>query len=73
MTNGRYIIPRIYGALGYKQYYSLSYSVLDLVLSEHYKKSSFNPLNYYEFGTGEGNSLRYYLKALKKFLQYGRK
>ncbi|MEM3334231.1 MAG: TylF/MycF/NovP-related O-methyltransferase [Thermoplasmata archaeon] len=66
MTKIRYIIPRIYGAIGYKQFYSLSYQVLDLFFSESYRKAGFNPFNYYEFGTGEGRSIRYYLKALKK-------
>ncbi len=66
MTKVRYILPRIYGAIGFKQYYALSYSALDLVFDEHYKKSGFIPFNYYEFGTGAGNSLRNYLKALKK-------
>lgn len=37
-----------------------------MVLSEHYKRWNFNPFNYYEFGTGEGNSLIEFLMALKK-------
>jgi hypothetical protein len=67
MTKIKYLIPKIYGMLGYKTYYSFSYQTLDLILSEHYKKWNFNPFNYYEFGTGEGKSLKYFLKALKMF------
>ena len=66
MTKIRYLFPKIYGVLGYRPYYSFSYQALNLILSEHYKKWNFNPFNYYEFGTGEGNSIREFLKALKK-------
>lgn len=66
MEKIRSLPTKVYGAIGYEPFYALSYSVLQLVLSEHYGKWNFNPLNYYEFGTGEGNSLRRYLKALKK-------
>jgi len=66
MTKIRYLFPKIYGVLGYRTYYSFSYQALKLILSEHYKKWNFNPFNYYEFGTGEGNSIREFLKALKK-------
>lgn len=66
MTRLRYLFPKIYGAIGYRTYYSFSYSALLLILGEHYKKWNFNPFNYYEFGTGEGDSLRLFLKALKK-------
>lgn len=65
MTKIRYLLPKIYGAIAYKTYYSFSYQALDLILSEHYRKWNFNPFNYYEFGTGEGRSLEYFLKALK--------
>jgi hypothetical protein len=64
-----YIKPIIYGLTGYKPFYSLSYQVLDLINSDHYSSWKFNPYNYYEFGTGEGNSLKYYLLALKKILK----
>jgi len=50
-------------------YYGFFYRSLDLVLSEHYKKFGFNPYNYYEFGTGTGGTLTYYLKALKKIIK----
>ncbi len=69
-----YILTRwIYGALGYQAYYSLSFSVLDLILSDLYKKWNFNPFNYYEFGTGGGNSLRQYLRVLRKFSKHSHK
>ena len=55
--------------MNYKAYYSFSYSALDLILSEHYKKWNFKPFNYFEFGTGEGNSLRFFLKSLKKIIK----
>jgi hypothetical protein len=61
----RYIKPKVYGSLGYKSYFSLTYSALDLFFSEDYRKWNFKPFYYYEFGTGEGNSLKHYLKALK--------
>lgn len=66
MTQVRPLFPKIYGVLGYRTYYSFSYQALDLILSELYKKWNFNPFNYYEFGTGEGNSIREFLKALKE-------
>lgn len=66
MNKFRYLFPKVYGALGYKTYYSFSYNAIDLILSGHYKKWNFNPFNYYEFGTGEGVSLKLFLKALKK-------
>ena len=66
MTKIRYLLPKIYGILGYKTYYSFSYQAFDLILSEHYKKWNFDPFNYYEFGTGEGKSISYFLKALRK-------
>jgi hypothetical protein len=72
MNRTRYLIPKIYGALGYQSYYAFSYSALDLILSERYKKWNYNPFNYYEFGTGKGNSLRYFLKSLKKISKYYR-
>ena len=62
----RYMIPHIYGVLGYKAYYSFSYHALDLILGEDYNKWNFNPFNYYEFGTGEGRSLELFLRGLKK-------
>lgn len=60
------LIPRIYRALNYKEYYCFSYFALDLIFSNHYKKWNFNPFNYYEFGTGEGTSLKFFLRSLKK-------
>ena len=66
----RDILPMTYGLLGIKAYYSFSYSALKSVLGEHYKKWNFNPFNYYEFGTGEGYSLKYFLMALKKNLHH---
>lgn len=56
----------IYGLLNYGLYYSFSYYAMELIFSEHYKKWNFVPFNYYEFGTGEGNSLKAFLKALKQ-------
>ncbi len=70
MNKFRYLIPKIYGALGYQAYYAFSYLALDLILSEHYKKWNYNPFNYYEFGTGEGGSLKYFLRSLKKISKY---
>lgn len=70
MSKFRYIIPKIYGALGYKSYYAFSYEAQDLILNEHYRKWNYNPFNYYEFGTGEGNSLKYFLKSLKRISKH---
>lgn len=69
MIKMRYILPTVYGLLNYKSYYSFSYSALDLIFSEGYKKWNFVPLNYYEFGTGEGNSLKLFFKAILKSLE----
>ena len=69
MTGLRYLLPKIYGALNYHAYYSFSYSALGLILSDHYKKWNFKPFNYFEFGTGEGNSLRFFLRSLKKIIK----
>lgn len=66
MNKIRYLFPKLYGAIGYREYFSFSYQALDLILGEGYKKWNFNPFNYYEFGTGEGKSLSLFLKALKK-------
>ena len=66
MNSPSFLISKIFGAMNYRTYYSFSYSALDLILSDHYKKWNFNPFNYFEFGTGEGNSLRQYLRSLKK-------
>jgi len=61
----RYAMQRIYALSGYKTYQAFSYFALDRILGDHYKKWDFVPFNYYEFGTGEGNSLKYFLKSLK--------
>jgi len=58
------LIPKIYGLMEYKTYQAFSYFALNSILSDHYKKWGFVPFNYYEFGTGEGNSLKYFLKGL---------
>ncbi len=60
------LFPKVYGVLGYRTYYSFSYQALNLIFSDHYRKWNYNPFNYYEFGTGEGNSIREFLRALKK-------
>jgi hypothetical protein len=66
-------IPEIlrlkYESLTGAGYYGFFYKALDLVLNEEYNKSGFNPYNYYEFGTGTGVTLTYYLKALKKIIK----
>lgn len=69
LSDFRYIKPRLYGALGYRPYFSFSYLLLDTFLRGHYQKNGFIPLNYYEFGTGKGYSLRDYLSALRRILR----
>jgi hypothetical protein len=69
MSKMRNLYPRIYVALGHRQYYSFSYQALYLIINEEYTKWNFNPFNYYEFGTGEGNSLMELLRALQSFLK----
>jgi len=67
-TNGhmyKYIMQSLYILGEYKTYQAFSYFALNMILSEHYKKWNFVPFNYYEFGTGEGNSLKHFLKSLK--------
>lgn len=61
-----HLFPRAYGVLEYRAYYSFSYQALNLIFSDNYRKWNYNPFNYYEFGTGEGNSIREFLQALKK-------
>ena len=46
--------------------YQIFKSLRPLILGEHYKKWNFIPFNYYEFGTGEGNTLKLFLRALRK-------
>ena len=57
-----HLISRVFQ---YSPYYGFSFFANELVGSEPYKKRGFDYKNYYEFGTGEGNSLFQYLKALK--------
>ena len=58
MTKISNLFANVYGVLGYRTYYSFSYKALDLIFSDHYRKWNYNPFNYYEFDTGDGNSIR---------------
>ena len=50
---------------GVNPLYGFFSRTLRLHSSEHYKKFGFDRFNYYEFGTGVGNSLKIYMEALK--------
>ena len=52
---------------GVNPLYGFFSRTLSLHGSEHYSKFEFNRFNYYEFGTGKGNSLRKYIRALKNY------
>ena len=51
--------------LGINPLYGFFVKTLAMQSSEHYQKFGFNYFNYYEFGTGEGNSLKTFISALK--------
>ena len=53
--------------IGPNPLYGFFHRMLRLQGSDHYSKFGFNHFNYYEFGTGEGNSLKTYIKALKDY------
>ena len=57
----------VLSVLGLNPLHGFFFRTLSLQGSEHYSKFGFNPFNYYEFGTGEGNSLKTYIKALKDY------
>ena len=52
------LFTKVYGVLEYRTYYSFSYQALNLIFSDPYRKWNYNPFNYYEFDTGDGNSIR---------------